>query len=682
MVPMPCSAAAAAIFAGASLLAAALVGCSDSAPSTPNQEAVGGGSDHASGGPNAGNDAVGGKPAGNSGGTGGASAGQAGGAGAHAGAGRGGNLSCPYPIDAAASAGAPTTGGAASGAFASLDWTTNAYSDHEKGPPPRENPPEALATPKNGAEPSSHGFAFDIDGQQLTWRWGPSIIKAEQASLEMYCSEDGAKTFKKLAVGAAGTGTIPCTTDDYGYFFRYKNPGLINTNPASVWVYTGYFTLAGERVDVHAYAPFTDGSANWMRFRHPVTTDGVTAAILDAQHNNDELKHLDRYAIWVDDAPGKVQLGFGISGNVLRVESMTRADHADAQQFFAVNQNPGFDDAFSYGQVVSFEITAVAGRTGAQTYNDFSHYTIGYGWSSKYGDPRLQSAGKASTSQLFSSSGQYSELEHNAIFTQPLVTIHDEDMIDDFIVGHHLFHGIDPKKRGSSKFDDVKVGSTTCGHCHFRDGRGSEVIQTAKGPRLPPPTYGVKLLEAIECRQTGFSWDGSAETVATQVKRALVADHGVKPEELPGRVLELLTAYTEALTVPSRDPGTYDIPGVAEGEQLFEQVGCARCHTPVQRTSSQAPTHLRNLVIRPYTDMQVWNVNGGSYRTAPLWGLGHNLDLLERNGRATLFMHDGASTSLEAAIQAHDGDASPERAAYDALTEAQRKDLVKFVSTL
>ena len=45
-------------------------------------------------------------------------------------------------------------------------------------------------------------------------------------------------------------------------------------------------------------------------------------------------------------------------------------------------------------------------------------------------------------------------------------------------------------------------------------------------------------------------------------------------------------------------------------------------------------------------------------------------------------MHDGASTSLEAAIRAHDGDAGPERAAYDALSEAQRKDLVRFVSTL
>jgi CxxC motif-containing protein (DUF1111 family) len=115
---------------------------------------------------------------------------------------------------------------------------------------------------------------------------------------------------------------------------------------------------------------------------------------------------------------------------------------------------------------------------------------------------------------------------------------------------------------------------------------------------------------------------------------------------------------------------------------VFSEVGCARCHTPVQRTSSQAASHLRSLVLRPYTDMMVWNLNGGSYRTAPLWGLGHNLDLLRRNARPALFMHDGAATSVDAAIQLHDGDASAERDAYNARSQLERDNLVKFVSTL
>jgi CxxC motif-containing protein (DUF1111 family) len=134
--------------------------------------------------------------------------------------------------------------------------------------------------------------------------------------------------------------------------------------------------------------------------------------------------------------------------------------------------------------------------------------------------------------------------------------------------------------------------------------------------------------------------------------------------------------------VPSRDPGSYDRPGVSEGDVLFNQIGCARCHTPVQRTSPRAPTHLRDLVLRPYTDMRVHQVNGGRYRTPPLWGLGHNLDLLKRNERPALFLHDGVATSVDAAIQAHDGDAADVTAAYLALSEPERQNIVRFVETL
>ncbi len=566
--------------------------------------------------------------------------------------------------------------------FAHLDWTSNSLTNHQVGPPPRANAPAALRTPINGAAPTSHGFAFDIQNGQLSWRWGPQIVKGNgDSGLEMHCSEDDNATFKKVAV-SGGSAAIPCS-GNYNYFFRYLHPShSLNNNPAHQWIWTGFFTTEGSRVDPHNYPAFTDGSANWMRFRHPVSHDGTTAAILDAQHNNDLLRNLDRYNIWIDDTPGNVQVGFDVDGNVIRNESMRNtAGGPNGQQFFALTQNPGFGGVYSYGQVIQFEISAVAGNTGAQTYNDFSYYTVGLGWGN-YGDPRLNPAGKATTSMILSDNGTYSHLEYNAIFTQPVTTLHSEDMVDDFLLGHHLFHGIDPNKQGSTDFDEVKIGSRSCGDCHFRDGRGSEIIQTAKGPRLPPPTYGVKLLEMIEGREAGFSWDGSANTVADQVRNALVADHGVDPDALPGRVLELLTTYTEVLTVPARNPGSYDLPGVAQGDVLFNQVGCAGCHTPVQKTRSDAPTHLRNLTLRPYTDMKVWDLGDGDFRTPPLWGLGHNIRMLEKNGRALLFMHDGASTSLENAIQRHGGDAASARGAYNNLSSAQRSAVKAFIETL
>lgn len=569
--------------------------------------------------------------------------------------------------------------------FAHLDWTSNSLTDGEVGPPPRANPVYALPTPENGHPPTSHGFAFDIEADQLTWRWGPYIIKQPgDSGLEMHCSEDGDLTFKKVAV-VDGRATIPCS-GQYNYFFRYLHPHALNNNPATQWIWTGLFTTKGERVNPYNYEPFVDGSSNWMRFRHPITQDGTTAAVLDAQHNNDLLRNLDRYTIWVEDSPGDVRLGFGLNGSILRVESMRNtAGGPNGQQFFALSQNPGFDSAYSYGQVISFEVTAIAGATGAQTYNDFSHYVVGCGWCGKYGDPRLNPAGKAGTSQVFSDSGAYIDLEHNAIFTQPMVTIHKEDMIDDFILGHHLFHGIDPNKQGSTLFNDpdVQIGRDTCGNCHFRDGRGTQPVNVpGKGMRLPPPVYGVKLLESIEGREAGFAWDGSQPTVADQVRSALVVDHGVDPDQMPPRLLELLTHYVEVLTVPARDPGTYSDPAVSQGEVLFSEIGCAGCHTPVQKTRSDVETHLRNLVLRPYTDMKVWDLGEGEFRTAPLWGIGQNIQLLERNGYDMLYMHDGASASVADAISRHGGDAEASRAAYNSLSASEQQAVRAFVTSL
>lgn len=571
-----------------------------------------------------------------------------------------------------------------------VDTTSNSYSHHNVGPPPRANVPAALPTPINGLAPTSHGFAFDIVGSTLTWRWGPqnvtgvagSVRAPGDSGLEMHCSTNNNTTFQKVNV-VGGTATIPCA-GTYTYFFRYQHPNPLNNTLSSRWIYTALFTTAGSRIDPALRATFTDGSSNWMRPRHPISHDGITAAVIDNQSNAIRIRDLDRYTLWVSDAPGNVALNYAISGSVLRVESLRNdAGAINGQNFFAVEQNPGFGGIYSYGQVIQFEITAIAGRESSQTYNDFMYYTVGYGWNS-YGDPRLKSAGKAGTTMWVSDTGAYSALENNAVFTQPLVTIHTEDMIDDFLVGHHIFHGIDPNKRGSSLFDDpdVRIGDRSCGGCHFRDGRGSEIIQTANGPRLPPPVYGIKLLESIVGRQAGFTWDGSVATIRQQVENALVDDHHVQVSAVPTRAIDLMTSYIEMLTVPNRDPGSYDVPGLAQGDVLFTQIGCAGCHTPVQQTSSSAPTHLRNLEIRPYTDMKVWNVNGGTFRTAPLWGLGHNIRLLQRNGRAIRYMHDGSATSVDAAIQKHDGAAASSRTQYNALSATDRANVVKFVESL
>ncbi len=572
--------------------------------------------------------------------------------------------------------------------FSHLDFTTNAHPGNRVGPPPRADRPAALATPVNGAAPAPRGFAFDISGNQLTWRWGsqnypqgtPGDIgftrTAGDSDLEMHCSEDGNKTFKMAKLSGSSL-TIPCS-GNYTYFFRYKHPLALSSLPGTDWLHTALFTIE-RRVDVTAYTPFTDGSSNWMRWRHPVAHDGCTAAVSDACHNNSLLRVLDRYNIWFEDSPGSVQLNHDVDGGILRVEAARHhAGNSNGQQQFTYNQGTGFGGEFSYGQVIQFELTALAG---SQVYNDFSYYTVGLGWGN-YGDPRLNMAGRAGTTMIIAGApGADIYDEQEAIFTQPMVTVHDEGLMNDFIVGHHLFHGIDPNAY-LGEHDQVKIGERTCGDCHFRDGRGSEVIQTPRGPRLPPPVFGVKLLEWMEGREAGFRWDGGAASVEEQIHNAFREDHKVNPNHLPPRVLETIVNYTEVLTVPSRRPAVYDDPAVARGDVLFNEIGCANCHLPEAKTRSDAPSFVRNITIRPYTDMKIWDLGEGRYRTPALWGLSHNLTLLTSRGRAVRFMHDGGSSTIEDAIGRHGGSGSSSRSNYNSLSGSDKAAVIKFIESL
>ena len=608
--------------------------------------------------------------------------------------------------------------------FGNLDWTSNSFiTGKGVGPGPRPDPIAALRTPISGIAPRNMGFAFDIEGSTVNWRFGGSTPNA--GGVEFSCSVDGNMTFETVSVNGSATIPAACTSaGTYTYFFRYLHPHSLNNDPAHQWIYTGLFTTAGGKFN--PYAPgaysFTDGTANWARIRHPITTDGITAAVLDRPNAGELLRNLDRYLMWVDDSSGFVDFNMDVSfmstddprvpqdvvPGFRRNEALrSAAGGPNGQQFFMVNtasrfgddyrtapqsELEGFEDTFSYGQVISFEFSVeAAGQSPAQTYNDFSHYVVGCGFCGKYGDPRLNSAGKAGTSQVFSDAGQYIGLERNAIFTQPMTTVHSEKAIDDFIVGHHLFHGIDPKQANivnsptRNMFDnpEVYIGEFACGSCHFRDGRGDRVFDTPDGPRLPPPVYGVALLEWIEGRATGFGWEGKRATVLDQVRSALIVDHKVNPDHLPPEVLELITHYVNVLSVPDRNPGSYDQPGVTEGDKLFNEIGCADCHTPIQRTRSDAPEHIRNLVIRPYTDMKLWDIGtGGAFRTAPLWGLGQNLRLFGYNGKSAIYMHDGSASSVHEAILQHGGDAAQSRTRYQGLSGGDQTNIVNFVETL
>jgi CxxC motif-containing protein (DUF1111 family) len=105
-------------------------------------------------------------------------------------------------------------------------------------------------------------------------------------------------------------------------------------------------------------------------------------------------------------------------------------------------------------------------------------------------------------------------------------------------------------------------------------------------------------------------------------------------------------------------PPTPTTASVSElnGQALFMTVGCAYCHSPSLTTAQSIYTGMSNVTYHPYSDFAVHHMGsnladgilqGGAgpdeFRTAPLWGLGKRL----------FFLHDGRTSDLLQAIEAH-----------------------------
>jgi CxxC motif-containing protein (DUF1111 family) len=106
------------------------------------------------------------------------------------------------------------------------------------------------------------------------------------------------------------------------------------------------------------------------------------------------------------------------------------------------------------------------------------------------------------------------------------------------------------------------------------------------------------------------------------------------------------------------------IPGAmsssaTNGANLFNAVGCALCHTATLTTGMSKFTGMSNVSYHPYSDFALHHMGSGlsdgvnqgaagpdQFRTAPLWGLGQRL----------FFLHDGRTSDLLQAIQAHASD--------------------------
>ena len=246
----------------------------------------------------------------------------------------------------------------------------------------------------------------------------------------------------------------------------------------------------------------------------------------------------------------------------------------------------------------------------------------------------------------------------------------------------------------------------------FRNAQPSSIRGTA---------LEVAVLEANNAPRIGrFGWKSQHASLESFAADAYLNEMGITTPLLPeentslGRFVGFGTPYDpvadpeddgvdvkafanfmRATKAPPRGPINSQ---VRAGDTLFNQVGCTGCHAATWRTAApgtringgaiRVRDAVGNKIIHPYSDFLLHDIGTGDgipvlpgaafagtatqIRTAPLWAL------RTRNR----LMHDGLSFTKQEAISRHAGQATAAKNAYNALSQAQKDQVLAFLDSL
>ncbi len=260
-------------------------------------------------------------------------------------------------------------------------------------------------------------------------------------------------------------------------------------------------------------------------------------------------------------------------------------------------------------------------------------------------------------------------------------------------------------------------------------------------PRIAPPVFGLGLLEAIDDADIlaradesdadhdgisgkpnhvwddqkqemvvgRFGWKSNNPNLLQQSAAAYNEDMGItnfifQKENSYGQsqgvssdvydvtdsLLQSVSFYIRTLAVPARRNANDD--EVVRGKLMFNEVGCASCHVPKQKTKTNvAFPEISGQTIYPYTDLLVhdmgedladhrpdFEASGFEWRTAPLWGIGLTQVVNGHNN----FLHDGRARSLMEAVLWHGGEAQQAKDKVKAMSRSDRDALIRFLESL
>ena len=113
-------------------------------------------------------------------------------------------------------------------------------------------------------------------------------------------------------------------------------------------------------------------------------------------------------------------------------------------------------------------------------------------------------------------------------------------------------------------------------------------------------------------------------------------------------------------------------------------IGCDSCHVATLHSGASDVAALNRQTYHPYSDFLLHDMgslgdgieqgqaSGREIRTAPLWGLRF----------IRQYLHDGRATTVDQAIQAHDGQARAARDRYNALDPQTKTKVLAFLGSL
>jgi CxxC motif-containing protein (DUF1111 family) len=157
--------------------------------------------------------------------------------------------------------------------------------------------------------------------------------------------------------------------------------------------------------------------------------------------------------------------------------------------------------------------------------------------------------------------------------------------------------------------------------------------------------------------------------------------------------IEAFADFMRMLAPPTPAP---DTPSTVNGRTLFAKIGCVHCHTPSFTTgkmiasgsSTNPSAALSNQTVNLFSDLLVHHMGRDladgitqgaagpdEFRTAPLWGVGQRV----------FFLHDGRTSNLVEAIEAHksrDSEATKVIDRFKKLHPREQQDLINFLRSL